>query len=143
MIKVYIDLTKCLYLFGSCNASKTRNSQVWRTVGNALHKSNYIWSRAIIYLAPPGGCNKIQGVCPELLVGRHCSRLVHDCISQTDQFLEFKVFHCNFVTTGGKLLISCFYMYLLIASIEDCSIRLKWKQLDSHRVHEISNCDLY
>ena len=100
-----------------------------------------IWQRPIIYLAPAGGCNKIPGVCPELLVGCHCSRIVHDCISQTDQFLEFEVLHCNFVTTGGKLLINCFYIYL--ACIEDCSMSLKWKQLDSHEVHEISNCALY
>ena len=34
-----------------------------------MHIYIYIWQCAIIYLPPPGGCNKNPEMCPEFLAG--------------------------------------------------------------------------
>ena len=80
----------------------------------------YIWQCAIIYLPPPGGCNKIPEMCREILAA--CLLLYSTRLHcPSGPILECEAPSHNFVTTGGMLLISTilhvFSPYLSVFSL--------------------------
>ena len=72
-----------------------------------------IWQCPIIYLAPPGGCNKILEVCPEPLLG--C--LLPGCIRKGANFQNPRPPTRILLPPGVSSKSVVFYMYL--ASIGD------------------------